>query len=96
MSLDQAYNLLGFDSCSVPNEKEILIRYREMILKYHPDKRGPEGSEISSRLNQAKEMVRLYVHTQMHPEINCAHTQMQTHFAEQSQTLHISISCKVA
>ncbi len=57
LTLDQAYSLLGFDKYSVPNEKEVSVRYRELILKNHPDKMGPEGSEISSRLNQAKDMV---------------------------------------
>ncbi len=57
MTLDQAYSLLGFDSFSVPNEKEVSLRYRELIMKYHPDKLGPEGAEMSIRLNQAKEMV---------------------------------------
>ena len=61
LTLDQAYSLLGFDIYSVPDEKEVSARYRELILKHHPDKLGPEGSEMSSKLNQAKDMVSLNV-----------------------------------
>jgi DnaJ-class molecular chaperone len=59
LSLDQAYSLLGFDSHSVPDEKEISNRYRELMLKYHPDRKGPDGAEIACKLNQAKDMVRI-------------------------------------
>ena len=33
------------------------MRYRELILLFHPDKMGSEGEQFASAINQAKELV---------------------------------------
>ena len=46
-----------FFSCSVPSSHEVVVRYRELILLFHPDKMGSEGEQFASAINQAKELV---------------------------------------
>lgn len=56
MSLDEAYRILNLDPKRKYSKEEVLISYKKIMKKIHPD-RSPELNNIAKLVNQAKDTV---------------------------------------
>ena len=56
MTLDEAFKILNLDTKKKYTKSEILISYKKIMKKIHPDV-SPELSRLASIVNEAKEVV---------------------------------------
>ena len=56
MSLDEAYKILNLDPKKKYTKSEVLISYKKIIKKIHPDV-SPELTRLSTIVNEAKDLI---------------------------------------
>ena len=56
MSIEEAYKILNLDSKKKYSKNEVMISYKKIMKKIHPDV-SPELSRLASLVNEAKDVV---------------------------------------
>ena len=56
MSIEEAYKILNLDSKKKYSKNEIMICYKKIMKKIHPDV-SPELNRLASIVNEAKDLV---------------------------------------